>query len=343
MKNSGWKLALCLVCLAVPVRAEVAARAGDVVITREEVRAAAGGKLARLAAEEDRVRRDVLRELIEQRLLESEAKKRGVSVEALVAAEVDAKTAAVTDDEAAKRLEQIRQSRPDLAATPDAPQRVREQLRRERVVERRAEFVAELETKAGVRVLLESPRQTIETKGRPAQGPDGAPVTLVVFSDFQCPYCKRAAETLTEVQRLYADRARLVFRHFPLEMHDRAQQAAEAAECAGAQGKFWPMHDQLFADARKLSDADFLAYAEKAGLEREPFARCLAGGLARRAVEEDLRAGKALGVEGTPALYINGRLVTGARSVAALRRVIDEELARTATAIRAEKTQAPAR
>ena len=176
------------------------------------------------------------------------------------------------------------------------------------------------------------------------RGKTPSPVTLVGYGDFANPECVGTYRAVKRLQKKMGTQVRYVFRSFPIpDEGGVSQRAAEAAECAGAQGKFWPMHDQLFADARKLSDADFLAYAEKAGLAREPFARCLADGLARRAIEEDLRAGKALGVEGTPALYINGRLVTGARSVAALRRVIDEELARTATAIRAEKTQAPAR
>jgi protein-disulfide isomerase len=191
--------------------------------------------------------------------------------------------------------------------------------------EARETFVAALVEKAGVRIHLQYARTTIATTGRPAVGPPQAPVTIVVFSDFQCPFCRGTAEVLREVQRLESTRVRLVFRHFPLPMHDRAGRAAEAAECAAQAGRFWPVHDALFANPEKLSDAELASAAAGAGVDPDAFARCLAGGAARAAIDADKRAALEAGVEGTPAIFINGRRVTGPRTVAALRRLIAEE------------------
>lgn len=250
-------------------------------ITRAEIDAAIAPRLARIAAEEDRIRRDVLQQLIDEKLLAAEAKQRGIS--------------------AGKLLEGTTR-------------------------EQRDALLAGLAKKAGVHIALQSPRTQIGTDGRPSLGPEKAPVTIVVFSDFQCPYCRSSAEILREVQRLEGERVRLVYRHFPLPIHDRAERAAEAAECAAQSGRFWPMHDALFANAQKLGDEDLLSYAAALGIDRDTFAQCLAGGIARPAIDADRQAGIAAGVDGTPAIFVNGRRVTGPRTVDALRRLIAEEL-----------------
>lgn len=261
-------------------------RPGDVVaivdgttsLTRQEIDAAVAQRLAKIAADEEQVRRDVLQQLINEKLLAAEAARRGVTVQAL------------------------------LAATPS-----------------KAALLAGLAEKAGVHVALQPARTKIATEGRPAVGPAKAPVTLVVFSDFQCPYCRGAADVVREVQRAEGDRVRLVYRHFPLPIHDRAERAAEAAECASLAGKFWPVHDALFASPEKLSDADLTAHAVAAGVDREAFTQCLASGVTRTAIEADRRAAIEAGVEGTPAIFVNGRRLTGPRTVDALRRLIAEE------------------
>ena len=256
---------------------------GTTPITRAEIDAAIAPRLKKIAVDEEEVRRAVLQQLIDEKLLAAEASRRNVSLEALLAAE--------------------------------APTR-----------EARAAFLAALAEKAGVRIHLKSVRTAIVTAGRPTAGPPSAPVTIVVFSDFQCPFCRGTAEVLREVQRLESARARLVFRHFPLPMHDRAERAAEASECAAREGKFWPVHDALFANPEKLSDADLTATALAAGVDAQTFAQCLGSGIARAAVDADKKAGIEAGVEGTPAIFINGRRVNGPRTVDALRRLIAEEV-----------------
>lgn len=306
---------------------------GAPAVTAKEVDDAAGPRLKKLASEEDRIRREVLRQLIEEKLLAGEAARRGITVELLLETEVAAKAAPVSDEEVAKAVAEVKARRPDAVEAEIVP-RVRELLRRERAQARRTALLAELEKRTAVRVFLEAPRQVIATAGRPSIGPDAAPVTVVVFSDFQCPYCKDAAATLRAARELEGDKVRVVYRHFPLPIHPRARQAAEAAECAATFGKFWPMHDKLFAGGAGLSDEELVADAVEAGIDRDAFRRCLAGGAAKRAVEADLRAGAEAGVDGTPAVFVNGRSFSGPRTVDALRRLIDEELARAATAAR---------
>lgn len=281
-------------------------------------------RLKQLAAEEERIKRQVLQELIEEKLLAAEAKRRGISVEELIAAEITAKAKPVTDEDVRRAVAELLAARP---GTKDAESLVRAGLPRKHAAERRAAFIAALEKAAGVRVLLPAQRVRVATEGRPSLGNSSAPVTIVVFSDFQCPYCKDAADVLRDVQRLESDRVRIVYRHLPLPIHPRAERIAEVAECAASIGKFWPLHDALFANPKRDSDADLIALAADAGVDRAALKRCLDAGAARRAVETDVQAALDAGIDSTPALFVNGRRVTGARTVDALRRVIAEELA----------------
>ena len=139
------------------------------------------------------------------------------------------------------------------------------------------------------------------------QGPADAPVTLVEYGDFQCPYCGKAHPIVKEVQARMGDRLRFVFRHFPITTsHTYAEQAAEAAEAAGAQGKFWEMHDVLFENQRRLADEDLRRYAERVGLDLERFDADMAGHAYAERVREDFMGGVRSGVNGTPSFYING-------------------------------------
>jgi protein-disulfide isomerase len=140
------------------------------------------------------------------------------------------------------------------------------------------------------------------------QGPESAPVTLVEYGDYQCPYCGQAYPIVKSVQRRLGDRLRFVFRNFPLsEMHPLALGAAEAAEAAGAQGKFWEMHDRLFENQRALDTPHLIQSARQLGLDVSQFETALAEHTFERRVHEDFLSGARSGVNGTPTFYINGR------------------------------------
>jgi protein-disulfide isomerase len=173
--------------------------------------------------------------------------------------------------------------------------------------------------------LLDDP-VTIPTAGSPVRGPDGATLTLVEFSDFQCPYCSIAVAKLNAVLEAYPGKIKLIFKQFPLDMHSQAALAAAAAIAAHRQGRFWPMHDALFAHRRELSRAVILALARTAGLDMERFQADLDSAATKATVARDVEDGDRAGVEGTPSVFINGRKYNGNLDLPAIRTVIDEEL-----------------
>lgn len=172
-----------------------------------------------------------------------------------------------------------------------------------------------------------------------ALGNPDAPVTIVEFSDFQCPFCRRFwKETLSQIKREYlaTGKAKFIYRDFPLsQIHPGAMPAAQAAECAREQDKFWEMHDVIFEEQEKrgqgtvdLAAEDVKKWAAMIGLNAASFNQCLDSGKYKQEVEKDLADGASAGVTGTPATFINGRLITGAQPFAAFKTVIDEELAK---------------
>ena len=201
-------------------------------------------------------------------------------------------------------------------------------MRRKRIAVRRTEFIKELRAAAGVHVNLQPPRVQVEAAG-PSRGSASAPVTIVEFSDFECPFCGRAVETLQQIEKTYGDRVRIVFRDYPLIMHRTAKRAAEAAHCADEQGKFWPMHDRLFSKGGPITDADIARFAQQAKLDQNAFETCLGSGKYKEAWKPSQDEGTRVGVTSTPSFFINGRMIVGAPPYEAFARIIDEELAST--------------
>lgn len=170
----------------------------------------------------------------------------------------------------------------------------------------------------------------------PSLGKKDAPVTMIEFSDFQCPFCRKFyKETLPQIKKEYIDtgRVKFVYRDFPLDFHQGAKPAAEGAECARDQNKFWEMHDAIFNEQEKqgqgtiqFTKTDVIKWAGEIGLDMSKFNQCLDSGKYKQEVEKDIADGLAAGVNGTPATFINGRLVSGAQPLAAFKAVIDEEL-----------------
>lgn len=160
----------------------------------------------------------------------------------------------------------------------------------------------------------------------PVLGNKDAWVTIVEISDFQCPFCSRGAATVKEVEKKYKGDVRVVFKHNPLPFHPRAMPAAVAAVCAGQQGKFWPLADDMFAEQSKLGDDDLLKLASKHGVEEGPFKACLAAAETKAVVAEDMALAAKFGARGTPAFFINGRFLSGAQPAPAFEALVDEEL-----------------
>ncbi|MBU3957585.1 MAG: DsbA family protein, partial [Nanoarchaeota archaeon] len=158
-------------------------------------------------------------------------------------------------------------------------------------------------------------------------GDANAKVVVTEYSDFQCPACGAAEAAAQDIAEFYSDRIKFVFRHFPLASHHYAQKAAEAAECAGAQGKFWEMHHKLFENQKALRASDLKTYAQQIGLNMTAFSQCLDSGAAAANVNADYNNGVAEGVRATPSFFINGRLIEGAAPFEDFKAAIDRELA----------------
>ena len=166
----------------------------------------------------------------------------------------------------------------------------------------------------------------VEIGDAPVLGSADADVTIVEWSDFQCPFCNRALPTLQQIQAEYGDRVRIVFKHLPLSIHPQAPAAHAASEAAHRQGKFWEMHDKIFENQRDLKPETFERYAAELGLDVDRFKRDVASESVRQRLDEDQKQASALGVTGTPAFFINGRFLSGAQPFANFKRVIDGEL-----------------
>jgi protein-disulfide isomerase len=201
--------------------------------------------------------------------------------------------------------------------------------------QRAATIVSNLRDQAAAEILLEPARIEVEAIG-PSKGPDDAVVTIVEFSDFQCPFCQRVVPTIDQILTKYPTQVRFVFRNLPLSSHSRAQAAAEAAACANNQGNFWDYHDLIFATPRALSDEDLERYASEVGLEMAAFSQCVQNRETQQIVDLDAATAESLRISGTPSFLVNGIPLHGAQSLEAFSAVIDAEIARNS----ADKSEA---
>jgi protein-disulfide isomerase len=307
---------------------EVVALIAGKPVTAAEVEAAAATRLATLRQQEYDVKRQALEEIIGRRLLEQAAAARQISAEELTRVEVEGKATPVTEPEKKDAYEKNK-ARFANVAEAEALTQIEAGLRQQRVRERRAAYLRELRAKAGVKVMLDPPRQSVAAGDNPARGPANAPVTLIEFSDFQCPFCARVGPTLKKLEETYPGQIRLVFRDLPLlNLHKNAGHAAEAAACANEQGKFWAMHDRLFANQGKLAPAELKTHAAELGLDTAAFDACLDSGKYTAEWQKDAEEAARLGLTGTPAFFINGRLLVGARPYEDFAAVVEDELER---------------
>jgi protein-disulfide isomerase len=317
-----------------PPEPEPLAEVNGEAITAKDLEDALGVKLAKLKEKIYQLKHRELHGLIAQRLLAQEAARRGVTVAALLDAEVTGKVGLVTETEVETFYQANKaRLRGDEA---DIRQKIRASLQQRKLAAQRKLFVSALRANGQVRVSLRPPpviRVDVSIDGAPVRGMADAPVTLVEFSDFHCPFCKRVQPTLEKVLERYPQNVKLVFRDFPLDkLHPQARRAAEAAQCAHDQGKFWDYHDVLFTHAPQASSGDLKKYAGQVGLDMSQFQACLSEGVHQGTVQKDFVAGTKLGITGTPMFFINGRPFSGALPLERFVQVIEEELAQAQVA-----------
>jgi protein-disulfide isomerase len=169
-------------------------------------------------------------------------------------------------------------------------------------------------------------RYQVNTKGAPVRGDPEAKVAVVEFSDFQCPYCGSSVTTLNQIAQTYGDRVRIVFKHMPLSFHPNAPAAHAAAEAAHRQGKFWPMHDKIFANQKEMSPEKYREYARELGLDLKQYDRDVADASVKQRIDADAAEARKLGVNGTPAFFVNGRYLKGAVPFEQIKQLLDEDL-----------------
>ena len=277
-------------------------------------------------AEEHAIIEEALNGMIADHLLTTEAESRGVSVADLLASEVAANTPAASEEEVQNIYNVNREQLSGVSLEVGMGQ-VRDFLGQRNYDQALESYVANLREEYGVESLLGPYRIEVETEGHPFRGSSDAPVTIVEFSDFECPFCRRAEPVFKRIQEEYGDQVRLVYRQFPLnDIHPRAQKAAEASLCADEQGQFWNMHDVLFLEPVELELASLREKAAAAGLDTASFNECLESAKYADRVDADIRAGVLAGVTGTPAAFINGRPVLGAQPFESYAEIIDDEL-----------------
>ena len=275
-------------------------------------------------------RRSLLEQMISRRLLEEEAKAKGKTLDQWYQTEYVNSVPEPTDEEAKAFYEEHKAQIPSGESFDNLKGRIKQVVKQQKLRDGMNKLVEDLKAKHHVQVALEPPelpRIEVEAKGA-TRGPANAPVTIVEFSDFQCPYCGREYPVVERLMKEYDGKVRLVFRHFPLDFHPFAQKAAEAGACAQEQGKFWELHDKMFTNQAKLAVEDLKGYAKSLGMDAAKFDKCLDGGEKKTQVDDDLKAGAAAGVQGTPAFFINGLFVNGAQPYEQMKQTVDRELKR---------------
>jgi protein-disulfide isomerase len=297
-------------------------------ITSAELENAIAADLKKLQDQIYTLKRQRLEAMINERLLSKEAARLQISPAELLDKEVTSKISLVTE----KEIDAFYEA--NKARINDGPQ-VREQIRQylqsQSLSKQRETYFQSLRAKATVVMNLQPPpplRVAVNITGAPFKGPEKAPVTIVKFEDFQCPFCRQVQGTFAQLESRYGDKLKLVHRDFPIDnIHPLARRAAEAARCANAQGEFWKYHDKLYATALSPDPDQLSALAKEIHLDVAAFDGCLASGKYKAAVQKDFQEGQELGVSATPAFFINGQLIVGSQSLESFAHIIDEELA----------------
>ncbi|HUI26540.1 MAG TPA: DsbA family protein [Candidatus Kryptonia bacterium] len=293
-------------------------------ITEADIRKMVQGKLIGLESQMYDARKEGVDTVITNRLLEREATSRKITVAKLLADDVDshvpnpdpAQVEAVYNENKAQ-IQQPLEAVRDLLA---------QQMHASALQAAREEYARQLRAKAKITMKLQAPIVDVPGSG-PSRGPANAPVTIIEFSDYQCPFCGQAEQSVQQVLSAYKDQVRLVYRDFPLsEIHPHAQKAAEAARCAGDQGKYWEYHSKLFQNQKQLAASQLEQLAADLQLDKSRFQQCLNSSKHEKAVLADFETGSSVGVSGTPAFFINGRFYSGALPFENFKEVIDEIL-----------------
>ena len=307
---------------AAPSQQQIVAEVGTHKITAADLDQDMGGKLLQARYQYYVSQRSALDTLIDDQLLAAEAKKQNMSVEQLMQQIVYKNVKDPTEDQLQVYYEGLDTQQP----YPAVRSQVLEHIRTQRKAKARAAYVADLRKSADITVLLMPPIANVDLSSSYINGQPDAQVMLVEFADYECPYCEKVSPGLKQLKKEYGAKLSIAYKDMPLPMHQRAEKAAEAARCAGEQGKFWEYHDLLYS-TRALNPADLKTHARTLSLNGERFDQCLDSGKMSAAVQKDFEEGSRLGLTGTPSFFVNGHFFSGAMDYAALKQMIEQQIA----------------
>lgn len=305
-------------------KSDVAATVNGQKITLGEIDQSRGGQIAQQIY---KMRRNAIESLIDEKLLETEANAQGLSVEDLLKKEVESKVSDPSDAE----VQAIYDANKERFGAPleEVQKQIVDSLKYNRTGMQHNIYVSGLREKAKIEYKLEKPpvqRVDVGKDDDPTRGAANAKIEIIEFTDYQCPFCKKARPTILQILGEYKESVSYTLRDFPLSFHKESFGAHLAAQCANDQGKYWEYTEKLFANQQGLKVEQLKGYAKDLGLEATVFDPCLDGKKYAEEVQKDLDEGQKYGVSGTPAFFINGILLSGAQPYSAFKEVIEDEL-----------------
>jgi protein-disulfide isomerase len=309
----------------------IVAKIGDAEITEDELIGEARADLYELKKREYDLKMDRLNKIMEDKLIGEKAKEANMPADKFLQEKVIGKIT-VSDSEFKAFVKEKKIPEDQLKEHPEYKQRIIGFLENQKRQEKVQKYLADLTKKSPVEVYFKKPtmeRVQIEIGGAPLLGKKGAKVEIVAFSDFQCPYCSRGADTMHAVAKKYGSKVNVAFKHYPLPFHERAIPASEMSMCVNkiaGEAKFWKFHDLIFKNQDKLDQDSLVKYAKEAGANEAKAKECFEKGEFKEFVAKDIEYGNKVGVRSTPTFFINGQMVAGALPLEQFSEIIDEEL-----------------
>jgi protein-disulfide isomerase len=310
-------------------QAGVVAKIGDELITEEQLIGDDKMDFFELKKREYDLKMDRVNRLMTEKLLGAEAKKAGMPLDQYIDKKVVKGEIKISDAEMKKFIAD--KKIPESQINDQIKERIKSYMQNEKRQNLIQAEISRLTKSKPVEVYFEKPKMDVKVElaeHTPILGKKGAKVTIVEFSDFQCPFCSRGADTVHEIAKKYGNKVVIGFRHFPLPMHKEARPASEASMCVNEQGadKFWKFHDKVFKNQQSLDDANLEKFAKESGANIDKFKECYSSKKYAKVVQEDMDYGEKVGVRSTPTFFVNGQIVNGAVPIEQFSEMIDEEL-----------------
>ncbi len=310
--------------------AGIAGKVGEIKITNEELIDGVEADLFEAETKVFEIKFNRLKTLIIQKLIDKDPRKKGISNDEFLEKYISSKVV-VSDKQVNDFIKE--QNIPEEHINPQVKEKIKNYLGMEKKKQAIESWLADQTKKTPVEVYIPKPRRPtfpVEVGDAPSFGNKDAKVTIVEYSDFQCPYCAKGADILKQIKKKYGSKVKVAFKNFPLPFHNHAEKAAVAGLCANEQSSeaFWKLHDEMFANQESLDPEGLKKAAAKLGLKVDKFTKCLDENTYLAKVKADMEEGKAVKVKSTPTFFVNGQLINGAQPIEVFSELIDEELAK---------------